>query len=187
MLLWSVLNVTPCISVPASRTTQPLTKMAVFWVVPPCNLVEIYQCFKGFSLIWLTNRPDDGGSNDFRNVGKLLPNYTKQQPRSQSSSYSPQWTQNQWHLQNCRLHDCRLQFGKYISLCLATKGSKYFRQKLWHVMTHLFNQWSFCRVKNSCTDIFLFSYTFLRNSTMWSCIHSPHNPQACTGSLQLPF
>jgi hypothetical protein len=29
------------------------TKMAVFWVVAPCSLVEVYHCFRG---------PDDGGS-----------------------------------------------------------------------------------------------------------------------------
>jgi hypothetical protein len=23
------------------------TKMAVFWVVVPCSLVEVYQCFRG--------------------------------------------------------------------------------------------------------------------------------------------
>jgi hypothetical protein len=32
-------------------------------------------------------RPDDGGSNDLCNVGKLLPDYTAQQPRRQPSSY----------------------------------------------------------------------------------------------------
>jgi hypothetical protein len=30
-------------------------KMAVFWVVAPCNRVEVYQRFRG-------DRPDDGGS-----------------------------------------------------------------------------------------------------------------------------
>jgi hypothetical protein len=33
--------------------------------------------------------PDDGGSKDLRNVGKLLPDYTVLQPRRQQSSYSP--------------------------------------------------------------------------------------------------
>jgi hypothetical protein len=36
-------------------------------------------------------RPDDGGSKDLRNVGKLLPDYTALQPRRQPSSYSPPW------------------------------------------------------------------------------------------------
>jgi hypothetical protein len=39
------------------------TKMAVFWVVAPCSLVEIYQRF----------RPDDGGSKVLWNAGKFLP------------------------------------------------------------------------------------------------------------------
>jgi hypothetical protein len=44
-------------------------KIAVFWVVAPCSLVE----------------PDDGGSKDLWNVGKLLPDYTVLQPRRQQS------------------------------------------------------------------------------------------------------
>jgi hypothetical protein len=44
--------------------------MAVFWVVAPCSLVEFYQRFRG-------DRPDDGGSNDFWNVGKILPDTTR--------------------------------------------------------------------------------------------------------------
>jgi hypothetical protein len=40
------------------------TKMAVFWVVASCSLVEVYH------------RPDDGGSKDLWNIGKLLPDYT---------------------------------------------------------------------------------------------------------------
>jgi hypothetical protein len=35
----------------------------------------------------LTHRPDDGGSKQLRNVGKLLPDYTAQQPRRQPSSF----------------------------------------------------------------------------------------------------
>jgi hypothetical protein len=39
-------------------------KMAVFWVVAPCSLVEVYQRFRG--------RPDDGGSHlHQRNSPKL--------------------------------------------------------------------------------------------------------------------
>jgi hypothetical protein len=34
-------------------------KIAVFWVVAPCSLVEVYQRFRGPG-----DRPDDGGSND---------------------------------------------------------------------------------------------------------------------------
>jgi hypothetical protein len=56
------------------------TKMAVFWVVAPCSLVEIYHRFRG-------HRPVDGGSKDLWNVGKILPDYTPLQPRRQPSSF----------------------------------------------------------------------------------------------------
>jgi hypothetical protein len=37
------------------------------------------------------HRPDDGGSTDLWNTGKLTPVYTALQPRRQPSSQSPQW------------------------------------------------------------------------------------------------
>jgi hypothetical protein len=40
--------------------TAVSTKMAVFWVVAPCSLVEVYQRARS----GLTHRPDDGGSKD---------------------------------------------------------------------------------------------------------------------------
>jgi hypothetical protein len=44
-------------------------KMAVFWVVAPCSLVEAYQRFRGPCCLHhqgdeLPHRPDDGGSKD---------------------------------------------------------------------------------------------------------------------------
>jgi hypothetical protein len=47
--------------------TAVSTKMAVFWVVAPCSLVEIYQRFRGPCCLHNQgpdNRPDDGGSRD---------------------------------------------------------------------------------------------------------------------------
>jgi hypothetical protein len=38
----------------------------------------------------IAHRPDDGGSKDLWNVGKLLPDYTALQPRRRPS-YSPPW------------------------------------------------------------------------------------------------
>jgi hypothetical protein len=38
-------------------------KIAVFWVVAPYSLVEVYQHFIAASII-RANRPDDGGSKD---------------------------------------------------------------------------------------------------------------------------
>jgi hypothetical protein len=67
--------------------------MTVFWVVAPCSLVEVFQRFRGPCSGWwvVTHRPDDGGSKDLWNVGKLLPDYTALQPRRKPSSYSPPW------------------------------------------------------------------------------------------------
>jgi hypothetical protein len=46
-------------------------KMAVFWVVAPCSLVEVYQRFRGACCLYHQG------------------DYTAQQPRRQQSSYSP--------------------------------------------------------------------------------------------------
>jgi hypothetical protein len=54
-------------------------KMDVFWGFAPYSLVEVYRRFRG---------ADDGGSKHLRNVGKLQPDYTAQQPRRQPSSSS---------------------------------------------------------------------------------------------------
>jgi hypothetical protein len=62
------------------------------------HLVPRYSCKLGNMNLYnynisfnKENRPDDGGSKDLRNVGKLLPGYTVLQPRRQPSSYSPLW------------------------------------------------------------------------------------------------
>jgi hypothetical protein len=57
-------------------------KMAVFWVVAPCNLVEVHRRFRG---AWCLHHqgdddPDGGGSK------QLLPDYTAEEPRRQPSS-----------------------------------------------------------------------------------------------------
>jgi hypothetical protein len=52
-------------------------KMAVFWAVAPCRLVEVYQ--------------DDEGIMYLLNGGKLLPYCTPVQPRRQPSSYLETW------------------------------------------------------------------------------------------------
>jgi hypothetical protein len=59
---------------------RKFTKMAVFWVVAPCSLVEVYQSLRG----------PDGGSTDRWNAGKLISVYMALQARRQPSSYSPQ-------------------------------------------------------------------------------------------------
>jgi hypothetical protein len=68
-------------------------KMAVFWVVALCSLVEVYQRFRGPCCLHHQGDDcfDDGGSKDLWNVGKLLPDYMALQPTRQPSSYSPPW------------------------------------------------------------------------------------------------
>jgi hypothetical protein len=82
-----------------------------FWVVAPCSLIELYRRFRG---------PDDGGSKDLWNVGKLLPDYRALQPRRQPSSYSPPWEPQIllivmllfWVLVSCRLIGRYQRFGE---------------------------------------------------------------------------
>jgi hypothetical protein len=64
-------------------------KMAVLWVVALCSLEEVYQRFRGPCCLHHQGGPDDGGSKNLRNVGKLLPDYMVLQPKRQPSSYSP--------------------------------------------------------------------------------------------------
>jgi hypothetical protein len=52
--------------------TAVRTKMAFFWVVPPCSLVEVYQRFRGTCCLHhqgdKSHRSDDGGSKDLWNL-----------------------------------------------------------------------------------------------------------------------
>jgi hypothetical protein len=61
------------------------SKMAVFWVVAPCTLVEVYQRFRGPCCL---HHQGDGGSKVLWKFGTLLPDCTALQLRRQSSSYS---------------------------------------------------------------------------------------------------
>jgi hypothetical protein len=65
-------------------------KMAVFWLVALCGLLEVYRLFRAAYCLTM-GRPDDGGSKYLWNVGKLLPDYTTQHPRRQPSASSPPW------------------------------------------------------------------------------------------------
>jgi hypothetical protein len=60
--------------------TASSIKMAIFWVVEPCSLVEVCRCFRGAWYLHL-HRPVDGGSKNLLNFGKIRPDYTAQQPR----------------------------------------------------------------------------------------------------------
>jgi hypothetical protein len=49
-------------------------KMAVFWVVAPFSLVQVYRRFRGACC--LHYQEEDRGSEHLRNVSRLLPEYT---------------------------------------------------------------------------------------------------------------
>jgi hypothetical protein len=68
--------------------TGSCMKMAVFWVVASSSLAEVYWRVRSSCCL---HQGVDGGSNNFWNVGKLLPDYISQHPRRQPSSYSPPW------------------------------------------------------------------------------------------------
>jgi hypothetical protein len=69
-------------------------KMAVYWVVAPCSLVEVYQRFRGLYCLhhqgdhYLHHCLDDRGSIDLCNAGNLITVYTALHPRRQPSSLS---------------------------------------------------------------------------------------------------
>jgi hypothetical protein len=92
-------------------------KMTVFWDVAPCD------------------RPDDGGSKHFWNVGKLLPDYMAQHSRRQSSSYSLPWEPE---ISSRRWED-------NIKICLKEVGLKMGAGWNWLTITG-FDSWasSFC-------------------------------------------
>jgi hypothetical protein len=60
--------------------TAASMKMAIFWDVAPCSLVEVYRRFSGACCLHHQGK-------HLWNVGKLLPDYTAQHPRRQLSSF----------------------------------------------------------------------------------------------------
>jgi hypothetical protein len=66
--------------------TSTFLKMAVFWVVAPRSLVEVYR-----RSLLPSSSPWWWVSKDLWNVGRLLPDCTALQTRRQPSSYSPPW------------------------------------------------------------------------------------------------
>jgi hypothetical protein len=69
--------------------TQSYMVMAVCLVVLPCSLIAVYRRFT--DAYCLHHQSDDCGSKHLWNVGKLLSDYTAQQPSRQPTSYSPPW------------------------------------------------------------------------------------------------
>jgi hypothetical protein len=74
-------------------------KTTVFWDVAPCSLVQFNQRFRGACYLRY-QCDDDGSSKHLGNIAKLLPDYTVQHPRRQSSSYSLPW-QREISQENC--------------------------------------------------------------------------------------
>jgi hypothetical protein len=80
-------------------------KVAVFWVVALCSLVEVWLRFRHACRLW--------------NVDKLLPDYTAQQPRRQLFSYSPPWEP---------------EISHYKEEFIWHSESKYMHRKYWHTI-----------------------------------------------------
>jgi hypothetical protein len=56
------------------------------WSSQGSTLSDWFPFLKTVPCIWLTHRPDDGGSTKLWNIGRLVPDYTVQHPRRESSS-----------------------------------------------------------------------------------------------------
>jgi hypothetical protein len=88
-------------------------KVIAFWDVAPCSLVEVYQRFRG--ACWLYRQGYDWGSKHLWNVGKLLPDYTAQHPRWQSS-YVCHEVRHFW-----RSFHCWITYGDRTAKILVTE------------------------------------------------------------------
>jgi hypothetical protein len=70
---------------------QPTSVMLYFRRGRGAYLHDVSVCYLCDTSWFSPLNPDDGGRKYLRNVGKLLSDYTTQQPRRQPSSYSPPW------------------------------------------------------------------------------------------------
>jgi hypothetical protein len=66
-------------------TRKQTTLIGSPWILQPSR--EMTQNSSAF----YTYSPDDGGSKHLWNFGKLVPDYTAQQPKNSHLSYSPPW------------------------------------------------------------------------------------------------
>jgi hypothetical protein len=62
--LWGEASQDSCAPVGFEVLRLVSTKLAVFWVVAPCSLVEVYQRIRGPCCLHHWHCPDDGGSKD---------------------------------------------------------------------------------------------------------------------------
>jgi hypothetical protein len=70
---------------------SPNSHLIHHWSSQGSALTDWFLYLKPIPCTQLTHRPDDEGSKDLWNVGKLLPDYMVLQPRRQLSSYSLLW------------------------------------------------------------------------------------------------
>jgi hypothetical protein len=68
----------------SARITEYL-KMAAFWDIESCSLVEIYGRFRCAYCFY--HRPDDRGNQQLRNLGQFIRDYTVQYPKKLPSCH----------------------------------------------------------------------------------------------------
>jgi hypothetical protein len=105
--------------------TSPMCSLALVqsspsshWSGQGSTLFDWFPYLKTIPCVWLTYCPDDGGSKHVWNVSKLLPDYTAQQPRRQSSSCSSLWEPQ------VSLHFCH---------CSSVEKGSLTENKLWNI------------------------------------------------------
>jgi hypothetical protein len=92
---------------------KKLLKMAVFWVVASCSLVEVYWHFRGACCLHHQGDcPDDGDSKYLWNVSKFVTDYMVQQPRRQPSSYLLPWEPETSQRDYCFIECCTCSLFK---------------------------------------------------------------------------
>jgi hypothetical protein len=72
--------------------TAASMKMTVFWVVAPCNLIDVYRHFRGACCLHHQGSPWWWRQQHLWNDGKFLLDYMAQEPRRQPSQF--RWVYN---------------------------------------------------------------------------------------------
>jgi hypothetical protein len=67
--------------------TATSIKMAVFWDVAPCSLVEVCRCFRDIYCLQTAIRALMMDSKNHWNISQYVPDYIAQHPRKQTSSF----------------------------------------------------------------------------------------------------
>jgi hypothetical protein len=131
-----------------SKMENTVRLTAVFWVDALCCVVEVYRRFRDSCCFHYQG--DDGGSKHLWNVGKLLPDYTAQQPGRQPSSYSPPWEpeiSNVWltALQRTDWRKCVQNETYFRHTCTSHESNN---ARILNKMSELFNDMTMTSVSN---------------------------------------